>query len=143
MDEIANRKSWFNRNWKWVVPTGGCLLIIIAFIVFAGSMIVGLTSLFEDSAPYKEALKLARQDQQVIEALGEPLEKAGAIKGSFTLSNNEGHANFDIPVEGPLGKGVLYVEADQVGSDWVYHTLEVVVERSLDTIRIDAPRAVQ
>jgi hypothetical protein len=106
-------------------------------------MIVGLTSLFEDSAPYKEALELARMDQQVIEILGQPLEKDGAIKGSFTLSNNEGHANFDIPVKGPLGEGVLYVEADQVGSDWVYHILEVVVKKSLDTIRIDAPRAVQ
>ncbi|MFT4699310.1 MAG: hypothetical protein ACI9SJ_002476 [Flavobacteriaceae bacterium] len=29
------RKNWFGRNWKWAVPTFGCLTIIILSIVFA------------------------------------------------------------------------------------------------------------
>jgi hypothetical protein len=28
MEENITQQNWFNRNWKWAVPTGGCLLII-------------------------------------------------------------------------------------------------------------------
>ena len=143
MEEISRKKSWFSRNWKWAVPVGGCLVIIIAFVIFAGSMIFGLTSLFQGSTPYKQALELAQSNPQVIEKLGEPVEKNGALKGSFTLSNNEGHANFDIPIKGSKGNAILYIDADKQGDAWIYHTLEVVLDKTLDTIRIASPNIPQ
>lgn len=136
MFAIPKRKNWFARNWKWAVPVSGCLLIIIAFVVFAGSMILGLSNLFQGSTPYKQALALAKSNLQVIEALGEPVETNGTIKGSFTLNNSEGHANFDIPIKGPKDKAILYVDADKQEDSWIYHTLQVVIETTRDTIRI-------
>ena len=136
MEEYSTRKSWFARNWKWVVPAGGCLFILIAIIVFAGSMIVGLTNVFKESTPYQEALEMANSNEQLEAVLGTPIEKDGMVKGSFTIKNSEGHANFDIPVKGPKGEGTLYLDADRINDSWVYNVLEVVVKKTLDTIKI-------
>ena len=98
MEENIDPRNWFGRNWKWVVPTGGCLLIIILFIVFAASMILGISSLFNNSEPHKEALFTAQNDEYVIEALGEPIKLNGSSKGSINYTNGDGYCNLEIPI---------------------------------------------
>lgn len=125
MEENVPRQNWFNRNWKWAVPTGGCLLIIILFIVFAGSMILGVSSLFTGSEPYKEALLSAQSSEVVIKAMGEPIEEDGIAKGSVNYTNGEGHFNLEIPLKGPKGKAILFVVADKYDGDWEYKVMEL------------------
>jgi hypothetical protein len=125
MEENVPHQNWFNRNWKWAVPTGGCLLIIILFIVFAGSMILGVSSLFTGSEPYKEALLSAQTSEVVIKAMGEPIEEDGIAKGSVNYTNGEGHFNLEIPLKGPKGKAILFVVADKHEGDWEYKVMEL------------------
>ena len=125
MEENATAKNWFNRNWMWAIPTGGCLLVIVLFIVFAGSMILGLSSLFSGSEPYKEALLNAQSNELLLEVLGEPIEEDGTAKGSINYSNGKGHCNLEIPVKGPNGKATLVVIADKYTDEWDYKLMEI------------------
>lgn len=134
MEENVPRQNWFNRNWKWAVPTGGCLLIIILFIVFAGSMILGVSSLFTGSEPYKEALLSAQSSEVVIKAMGEPIEEDGIAKGSVNYTNGEGHFNLEIPLKGPKGKAILFVVADKYDGDWEYKVMELELSETGELI---------
>ena len=134
MEEIEARKNWFNRNWKWAVPSGGCLIVIILFIAFAGSMILGVSSLFTGSEPYKNALDEAQSNELVIAALGEPIEENGIAKGSINYNNGEGHCNLEIPLKGPNGKATLIVVADKYGDLWEYKIMEVQLSETEEVI---------
>jgi len=134
MEENIQHKNWFNRNWKWAVPTGGCLLIIILFIAFAGTMFMGVTSLFKDSEPYKNALLKAQTNELVIEAIGEPIETSGMTKGSINYANGEGHTNLEIPIKGPNGKATIKLVADKYTEEWEYSVMEVIVSDTQESI---------
>jgi hypothetical protein len=139
MEENVPDQNWFNRNWKWALPTGGCLLIIILFIVFAGSMILGVSSLFTGSKPYKEALFTAKSNERIIESLGEPIEEDGVAKGNVNYKNDEGHLNLEIPLKGPKGKAILFVVADKYEEDWVYKVMELELSETGDLIPLLSP----
>ncbi len=134
MEENSDHRSWFGRNWKWVVPSGGCLLIIILFIAFAGTLFVGVTSMFKDSQPYKEAVLKAQNNEIVIDALGEPIETHGMVSGGINYSDGEGHTNLEIPIKGPKGKALIIVVADKYTEVWEYQTMEVTLEDTGETI---------
>ena len=34
--EEFQEQTWWQRNWKWAVPSGGCLLIVICIVSFVG-----------------------------------------------------------------------------------------------------------
>lgn len=128
MEEHIQHKSWFNRNWKWVVPTGGCLLIIILIVAFAGSLILGVTSLISDSQAYQDAMTSARNNPEVVRVLGEPIETDGMTGGSINYSNGYGTAELTIPIKGPNGKAKIRVEGSGVDENWSYERMEVYVQ---------------
>lgn len=136
MEENTPRRNWFNRNWMWAVPTGGCLLVIILFIVFAGSMILGVSSLFTGSEPYKEALLNVQSSELVIAALGEPIEEDGIAKGNINYSNGEGYCNLEIPLKGPNGKATLKVIASKHTDVWEYELIEVKLSETDEVISL-------
>ena len=139
MEENIPHQNWFNRNWKWAVPTGGCLLIIILFIVFAGSMILGVSSLFTGSEPYKEALLTVQSSEVVIKAMGEPIEEDGIAKGNINQTNGEGHLKLEIPLKGPKGKATLFVVADKYDDDWEYKVMELEISETGELIHLLIP----
>jgi hypothetical protein len=134
MEDTTHHKNWFGRNWKWAVPTGGCLLIIILFLVFAGTLFMGVTSIFTDSEPYKEAVANAQTNELVIQVLGEPIETAGMIKGGINYNNGEGHTSLDIPIKGPNGSATLRVVADKYTEVWEYQIMEVIIKETGEII---------
>ncbi|NNM23191.1 MAG: hypothetical protein HKO54_06540 [Flavobacteriaceae bacterium] len=125
MEEQIEHKNWFGRNWKWVVPTGGCLLVIIVIILFVGSIFWGVTSMFSESAPYQEAMSRVQANEQVIQQLGEPIEQHGMSSGNINISNGRKSANLNIPIEGPKGEATITVIATGRGDDWTYQTMTV------------------
>ncbi len=131
-----DKRSWFARNWPWVVPTGGCLVIIILLVVFAGSLFVGVTSIIKNSTPYQEAIVLLNESEAAKEALGEPIETSGMMSGNINTSGNTGEADLSIPVKGPKGDGVLYVVGERRGDTWTYQRLEVVISEDNETIKL-------
>ncbi|NNC95170.1 MAG: hypothetical protein HKN92_06365 [Chitinophagales bacterium] len=130
MEEPIKGKSWFNRNWKWVVPTGGCLLVIILIVAFAGSLIWGVTSLMSDSQAYQDAMTEARNNSQVVQVLGEPIETNGMSGGSINYSNGYGTAELTIPIKGPNGEATILVEGSGADENWTYQKMEVSISDS-------------
>lgn len=139
MEENIQRKSWFNRNWKWVVPTGGCLLLLILVFVFVGSIFYGVTSLLSDSQANIDAMEKVRSNEQVIDRIGEPIEGNGMNGGSINYENEYSSANITIPIKGPKGEAVIRVEGGGVDETWTYEKMEVFISETNEVIDLLNP----
>jgi len=65
-------KSWFSRNWKWLVPTivlGLVLLIAVA----VGALLTFVFGLLKSSEPYQHAVAAPSSNQDVVRELGAPV----------------------------------------------------------------------
>ncbi len=128
MEEIK-RKSWFGRNWPWVLPVGGCLTIIVLFIIGVGAAVFGITKVVSGSEPYEYAYEKAIRNVAVIDVLGTPIEKGfvGSHSSYFT-KNGESRVSLTIPINGSLNDAFIYVEGVKEDEEWVYSKLLVDVE---------------
>ncbi|QLG45603.1 cytochrome c oxidase assembly factor Coa1 family protein [Costertonia aggregata] len=134
-NELVPQPSWWKRNWKWVVPLGGCLTLIVIFIVFFASLFFGVTKILEDSQPYEYAFELINQDEQMIELLGSPIEKDGMVQGNINWTNGDKNAKMTIPIAGPKRTGILYIDATGEGDTWDYKEIRVEVsEENVDLL---------
>lgn len=140
MEEHSDHRNWFDRNWKWAVPAGGCLIILIIGIIFLVGMVGGITSIFKDSAPYQEAIRLAEENPEVQSAMGSPLESDGMISGNIVRSKGENSAQMSVPVKGPEGKGRIHFDAFEENDTWKFEELFVIPERTRDTIWLIRPQ---
>jgi hypothetical protein len=132
--------GWWSRNWKWFVPTGCCLgtllCLLLAVAVFGLSifgLISGVSAALKSSEPYKVAVARARADNKVTAALGTPLSE-GFPSGSVNTNNNAGDADLSIPLEGPKGKGTIYVVGTKSGGTWTYSKMSVTITGSGESI---------
>lgn len=132
----APPRSWWSRNWKWVVPVG-CLVLILPILALAG-FIGGILAIvfgsLKSTDVYKEAFELARSHPAVVEALGQPVEDGWFMSGSIKTTGPSGYADIAIPIRGPQGEAKIYAVASKSAGRWEYHTLEVEVEGREDRI---------
>jgi len=136
MNEHIQQKSWFSRNWMWVVPVGGCLTIILLFMFGIGAAIFGVSKLFTESAPYEYALEQAKNDSKVIEYLGNDIETNGIMQGNISLKNNNGNANITIPIKGTKGKGSVTIIGEKLDGEWVYEELYVTIKETNEQLNL-------
>jgi len=109
---LQPRGNWWTRNWKWFVPTG-CFTILILFAAFITLIVMIVFSAMKSSDVYKDALKRAKAEPAVIEALGSPIKDGMFVSGSTKVNGASGEANLAIPIYGPKGEGTLYVVAEK------------------------------
>ncbi|WDF61058.1 cytochrome c oxidase assembly factor Coa1 family protein [Flavobacterium sp. KACC 22758] len=126
------QKNWWDRNWKWFVPTG-CLGLLTLFGLFIAGIFFGVTSMMKDSDAYKESMAAAQNNKLVIEKLGSPIETDGMVSGNISTSNSTGECDLQIPLKGPKGKGTLFVTAEKRGK-WKYSELTVYIEKTEEEI---------
>ncbi|KQO33205.1 hypothetical protein ASF10_19215 [Flavobacterium sp. Leaf82] len=132
-DYVEVRKSWWERNWKWFVPTG-CVSILLIFVLFIAGIFFGVTSMLTNSDAYKGAMNEAQHNQLVIEKLGTPIEDDGMTSGSINTTNNDsGNCNLQIPIKGPKGKATLFVVAEKKGV-WKYSEMTVFIKATKEEI---------
>ncbi|WP_264551684.1 cytochrome c oxidase assembly factor 1 family protein [Flavobacterium sp. N2038] len=131
-NELIQRKSWWDRNWKWFVPTG-CLSIIVLIGLFIAGVFFGVTSMMTESDVYKDSMIAVKNNKIIIEKLGNPVETDGMISGSISTSNNAGNCNLQVPLKGPKGKGTLFIIANKQGK-WKYEQLSVYIEKTQEEI---------
>lgn len=134
MEVHTPKKSWFSRNWPWVVPVGGCLTLIILFFIFLGSVIFGVSKAFTNSGPYQDGLTKAREDEYVIKMLGEPIETNGIMSGSLKFENDEGSVDISIPIKGPDGEARIYIVGTKQNDQWKYSELYVLLENNNEQV---------
>jgi Cytochrome oxidase complex assembly protein 1 len=124
--EMAPQRSWWSRNWKWVVPSGclglllscGCLGAVIFGVAFQSLRSAGVVV---------EAVAMAKQSPEVRQALGEEIKAGMLVSGSLQSSNDRGSADITIPLDGSKADGTLHVEAYKDGEEWKFTQLLVEV----------------
>jgi hypothetical protein len=127
------RKNWWQRNWKWFVPTG-CLTLVALFVVFIIAMFFTVTAMLKKSTPYVDAYAKATSNSYVIEKLGEPIEQSALIQGQISVSTTDGVADIRIPLKGPKGEGLLHVIGVKTDDTWSYSKMSVYIDATKETI---------
>lgn len=122
MNEFLNpeqppQKSWFGRNWPWLIPVGCFGMLIFVGIIVGLLLMVGM-SVLKDAEPYQTAVKAAETHPIVIEHIGTPVKISYMVIGEVNITNDTGKARIAFPVSGPKGKGTIYIEAERADGKW-------------------------
>lgn len=135
----AGRPNWWQRNWKWFVPTG-CVTLLVLFAAFIAVIFGIVMAAMKSSGAYQGAVAQAKADPRVVRALGEPIEEGFFVAGSTNTAGSSGRSDLQIPLSGPKGKGTLYAVATKSEGVWVYSKLTVRVAGQPDPIILNPPR---
>ena len=141
-NELIERPSWWKRNWKWAVPAGGCLTIIIIAVVLIVGGAFAFANKIKTASGSDEALIQVQSNQEVIAVLGTPIESDGF--GSFNISINNGvkRSNATTPIKGPNGTGVIHIITSGEDDEKVYEVYNVTVDGSDQVIELE-PKAIE
>ena len=121
------QKNWFERNWKWFVPVL-VVTVLFVFILSIAGLFFGITSIMKRSETYQYPMKLVNDNARITELLGSPVESGFMIQGNINISGGSGNSNISIPIKGPKGKGVIYVNAVKKAGVWEYKVLSVCIK---------------
>ena len=89
---------------------------------------VGLMAALKSSEPYTVGLERAKKNEEVKEALGEPIDASYIVQGSINLKNNDGDADLTFPISGPKGAGQVHVQGTKTNGAWSYQEISVTIE---------------
>lgn len=134
------RRNWWQRNWKWFVPTG-CLTLIALAVAFVAMIVVVVFGAMKSSDAYKIAVTRAKNDERVVRAIGKPISEGMFTSGNTNVNGGSGQADLAIPISGPKGKAKIYAAATKSGGEWVYSKLVVRVESTGETIDLNEESA--
>lgn len=135
--DLTTEKNWWQRNWKWVVPVvGGIILLGVICTALPFITLFGIFENFKSSALYQTALKEVNSNPDVVQALGEPIEAGWWVNGSINISGPSGQANLAIPISGPKDSGTLYLIGLKTAGQWRFMTLEVAVDGQDERINL-------
>jgi hypothetical protein len=108
-------------------------MFLFAVVLCGGFLMLGL-HLFQSSWACTAGVDLARNNQEVVQALGEPIQRGSLVVGTFNDSGNSGNADLTIPLSGPKNDGVLRVVAHKSKGQWKFDDAIVTVAKSNKTI---------
>ncbi len=131
------QKNWISRH-----PALTVLVAIGIFGIFClvvGGFVFFIFSLMGNSTPARMGVARAQANPVVIQQLGTPLKEGWSVTGSININNDAGHAELEIPVTGPRGRGEIYVLADKRFGKWTYSDLEISVSGSDQRINLLNP----
>lgn len=135
-NELIKQKSWLNRNWKWLIPCTG--IILISMVVFFSSSLGGVTTdliqAYTDTKLYENALEKVKSDKRVTEILGEiePIDKSAILEGSVKYSADNKTVNTSIRLTGTKGKAKMDIIADQVDGQWDYKKINLRIRKPVE-----------
>ncbi len=105
---------------------------------------VGVMSALKSSDPYRIGLERVKANEEVKEALGEPVNPSFVVQGNINLKNNDGEADISFPVSGPKGAGQVHVQGTKTNGVWRYDEISITLENEGKTIDLtDEPLANQ
>ncbi|TXE20203.1 hypothetical protein ES731_06750 [Psychroflexus gondwanensis] len=131
-NELIEQKSWWKRNWKWLVPVSGIIMISLAIFFSSGMDGIGadLAQAYTDTELYKNALEKVKSDQKANELLGkiEPIDKLAILEGEVHYTNENQTVNSTIRLKGTKGKAKLDISADRINNEWNYTKINVRIK---------------
>jgi hypothetical protein len=141
-NELIERPSWWKRNWKWAVPAGGCLTIIIIAVVLIVGGAFAFANKIKTASGSDEALIQVQSNQEVIAVLGEPIESDGFGSFNISINNGEKRSNATTPIKGPNGTGVIHIITSGEDDEKVYEVYNVTIDGSDQVIELE-PKAIE
>lgn len=130
-------RNWWQRNWKWFVPTG-CLTLIGLFVAFIAVIVFVVFGAMKSSDAYQLAVTRAKSDPRVVAALGSPIKEGLFLSGNINGTGGSGQTDLTIPISGPKGKATLYAVGTKTAGEWHYTTLTVRVDGTGQAINLVA-----
>ena len=103
----------------------GCGILLLAGAVFFAGVTVFVFKAIKNNSVYREAVRRAQSNPQVIAVLGAPIETGWWVTGSVNIHNESGHAEIKIPLNGSKANGTLYADAVREDRNWRYTRLVV------------------
>lgn len=134
--ETQQQKSWFGRNWPWILPLGGCLTIILLFIFGVGAAIFGVAEAVKSSEPYEYAVKSSTRNPELIAILGEPIKTDGFMEGTVNFKNSSGKVDIKIPLRGPNGTATVEMKGIKEDGVWTYEKLYAIIKETNEKINL-------
>ena len=135
--------AWRNKTWQDVehfrrtqrtwARVG--LAVWVLGAVFMVGLVFAIGAAMKQSEAYQMGTALMAQDARVTERFGSPLS-FGRPMGSIETSGPGGSAKLSFAVEGPLGNGRAFVEAEKRMGSWTLLGLEVEDEASGERLRL-------
>ena len=137
--------AWRNKRWdsvehfKRVQRNWGIagVVFLIALVGLGVGMWFYVTAILKYSEAYQMAVAQVRANSAAIDALGTPIS-AGNPTGSLSTSGLSGSAELEFSVEGPKGKGTVYLHATKRLGSWKVDRLELQVEGRRGRINLGA-----
>ncbi len=131
-NELITQKSWWKRNWKWLIPVIGILLITITVFFSSGmnGIATDLVQAYADTELYENALNKAKSDKRVTELLGEiePIDKLAIAEGEVQYTNENKTVNSTIRIVGNKGKARMDISADRINDEWNYTKINIRIK---------------
>ncbi len=131
------KQSWWKSNWKWVVPTGGCLGVIIIAIAFISYGAYKLTDKISEETSVFALLGIIQEVQkspEVKKCLGTPIRFEGLGDGSYNPDQHKNHIDLDFKIQGRNTDAQLRVIGDKTDEGWHYNTFTITAESTGEII---------
>lgn len=135
--EEQTKQSWWKRNWKWALPTGGCLTIIIAFVAFISYGVYQVADKITEGTnvfAFMDVITEVQKSDSVIEALGTPIRFEGLEDENSYDPSNSDRLDLDFEIQGKNQNGQLRVVAEKTDDGWNYSTFTITTTETGEVI---------
>ncbi len=140
MSDLVENKSWWNKNWKWIIPVFGIFLISIFAISTTdiGKNTIDIVKAYADPDLVETALNKACENEEVKNLLGtlNEIDKIAKLEGSVKYSNNDTSVDISVRVKGSKGNGRMRIIAERNGETWEYKKIVIGIKKLKKTIEI-------
>ena len=138
-NRLIIEKSWWQRNWKWIIPT--TIILFLASMVMTFNIEGNPTDLlqaYSEDVLYKNAIDKANSNERVIEVIGkiDDLDRLAILEGNSKYSNNNNSIEITFRVNGDKRKGKMDISADKNGTDWEYKKINIRIKNPKEEIKI-------
>jgi Cytochrome oxidase complex assembly protein 1 len=127
--------AWRNKRWDsvehfrrvqrlWAIWG---VVFVIALVGFGVAIWFSVMALLKHSEPYQMAVARLQANAEAVSALGTPIT-TGYPTGRIETSGSSGSADFAFSVEGPKGKGMVYLHATKDLGAWRLDRIELQVD---------------
>ncbi|WP_298531791.1 cytochrome c oxidase assembly factor Coa1 family protein [uncultured Algibacter sp.] len=138
MNDLIEYKSWFARNWKWLLPLFMFFMLGIYTIstTKVGEGITTVAKAYNDASLYENALEKVKKNKDVVQLFGtiEPIDNFAILEGTTRYSNNDNSIISSIRIKGSKSKGKLDITAYKNEGVWVYKKIGVRIKKPRQVI---------
>jgi len=110
---------------------------LVAITIFIPSFLIFDQIVTRKMVVYQEAIKDVRASSNARETLGTSLTPGWFVESEYESTNEDGHAELDIPLSGTTGKGRLYAKGIKAHGQWAMKELYLVQSDSNTRVEIE------